>query len=70
MPYTLSIEETAGRAVQYGFHLGTDLPLARSIVQHKMQTFITHRLSVITMALKLDGKIVDVLYPDGNWHNG
>ena len=69
MPYTLSIETTEGRAKQHGFHLGTNLPTARSVVQDKMRAFVAHRQPVVTMALKLNGKIVDVLYPDGSWHN-
>jgi hypothetical protein len=69
MTYILSIEKTAGHATQYGFHLGTDLQLARTIVQEKMRAFIANQLPVVTMALKLDSKIVDVLYPDGSWHN-
>lgn len=68
-PYTLSIEKTAGQATPYGFHLGTDLALARTIVQEKMAAFVAHQLPVVTMALKRNGKIVDVLYPDGSWHN-
>lgn len=69
MTYTLSIEKTAGHATQYGFHLGTDLQLARTIVQEKMQAFTANQLPIVTMALKLDNKIVDILYPDGIWHN-
>jgi hypothetical protein len=35
MTYTLSIEYPDGTVKQYGFHLGTDLRLARQIAEEK-----------------------------------
>jgi len=70
MPYTLSIESIEGKAKQYGFHLGTIERVAREVVQEKMVHHVTHKLPIVSMALKLNSKIVDVLYPDGTWHNG
>jgi hypothetical protein len=69
MPFTLSIEETAGKCRQHGFHLGTDEKLARQIVMEKLAAYRTNALPVVTMALMRKGKIVDVLYADGTWHN-
>jgi hypothetical protein len=69
MTFTLSIEHTHGKAVRHGFHLGTHEPLARLIARQKMAYRVANNLPVVTMALMRDRKIVDVLYPDGNWHN-
>jgi hypothetical protein len=69
MTFTLSIEQTPGKSVQYGYHLGSDLRLARIIVQEKMAAYLNYGLPVVTMALKRNHKIVDVLYRDGTWHN-
>jgi len=66
-PFTLSIEETAGKSRQHGFHLGTDERLARILIQEKMQAFINYGMPVVSMALKRGGKIVDVLYSDLEW---
>jgi hypothetical protein len=66
-PFILSIEETAGKSRQYGFHLGTDEHMARIIVQDKMQAYIKYGVPVVSMALKRNGKIIDVLYPDLKW---
>jgi hypothetical protein len=66
-PFTLSIEETAGKSRQHGFHLGTDEHIARIIVQDKMQAFINYGMPVVSMALMRNGKIIDVLYPDLEW---
>jgi hypothetical protein len=66
-PFTLSIEETEGKSRQHGFHLGTDERVARLIVQDRMQACINYDRPVVTMALKRDGRIVDVLYPDLQW---
>jgi hypothetical protein len=68
MTFTLSIEKTAGKAEQYGFHLGTNERLARQIIAEKMATYCRSELPVVSMALMLKGKIVDVLYPNGEWH--
>ena len=67
--FTLSIEETFGVCRQHGFHLGTIEAVARKVVEDKMAAFRTHDLPAITMALKQNGKIVDVLYRSGNWHS-
>ena len=69
MTFTLSIEETEFKSRQHGLHLGTDERVARTIVQEKMSAFVAYDRPVVTMALMRDGKIVDVLYPDGRWHS-
>jgi hypothetical protein len=69
MPFILSIEHTPGKAKQYAFHLGTIEHIARTVAQEKMAYYVANDLPVVTMALKRHGKIVDVLYPNGIWHN-
>ena len=68
-PFTLSIEETAGKSRQHGFHLGTDENLARALIEEKMQAFHNFKMPIITMALMRNRKIIDVLYPDGIWES-
>jgi len=67
--FTLSIEETEGKSKQYGFHLGTDEKLARQIVEEKFAAYIRSGLPIATMALMRKGKIFDVYYGYGHWHN-
>lgn len=76
MTYTLSIEPTSGPAFQHGYHLGTDLKIARDCAasifnarnssplsaDHKGRTMATR-----TVALILNGRIVDVY--DGQWQS-
>jgi hypothetical protein len=69
MTFTLSIEQTPGKAVGHGFHLGTDEQTARTIVREKMAAYLANNVPVVTMALMRNRKIVDVLYRDGTWHN-
>jgi hypothetical protein len=69
MTFILSIEETEGKSRQHGYHLGTDEPLARQIVEEKMRYFVEHNLPIISMALIKDCKTVDTLYSDGVWYN-
>jgi hypothetical protein len=69
MTFILSIEETPGKSRQHGFHLGTIERIAREIVQDKMRVCRENDWPVVTMALIEDGKIFDVLYRDGTWHN-
>jgi hypothetical protein len=69
MTFTLSIEETSGKSRQHGFHLGTIERIARQIVEEKMRTCRENDWPALTMALIQDGKIFDVLYRDGKWHN-
>lgn len=60
---TLSIEPQEGAAFQHGFHLGTDLKIARALAQEEF-----HRQNAKTVALKLAGGIVDTF--DGmGWHS-
>lgn len=63
-PFTMSIEESFGNSKQYGFHLGTDEKLARTIVEDKFKARVSHHMPTVTIALILDKKIVDVFYGD------
>lgn len=67
MTYTLTIEPVEGKTYQYGFHLGTDIDLARSLIEEKFNAANTHPNGsrVRTMALWQGGRIVDVY--DGQW---
>lgn len=67
-PFTMSIEETAGKSKQYGFHLGTDEKLARTIVEDKFKARKEFGIPTVTIALMREHKIVDVFYGD-KWHN-
>ena len=58
-PYVLSIEETHGKSKQYGFHLGTDLDLAKKIAEEKFHARVKYNLPVVTVALMRNGKLVD-----------
>jgi hypothetical protein len=69
MTFTLSLEATAGKSEQHGFHLGTIERTAREIVEGKMRCCRENDWPMVTMALIRDGKIFDVLYRDGKWHN-
>jgi hypothetical protein len=72
--FTLSIEPIEGPTFQYGFHLGTDLALAKKIVEEKFQarndsSYVAdldgRTMRTRTMALIRNNKIVDVY--DGQW---
>lgn len=65
MTYCLSIEPTGKPSYQYGYHLGTDERLARSIVEEKFAAMNAAGFGVCTMALVLDREVVDVF--DGRW---
>lgn len=67
-PFTMSIEETPLNSKQYGFHLGTDEKLARTIVEDKFKARKLFNIPTVTIALMRDKKIVDVFYGD-KWHN-
>jgi hypothetical protein len=69
MTFILSLEDKPGHSTVHGFHLGTIERIAREIVQDKMRTCRENGWPMITMALIRDGKIFDVLYRDGTWHN-
>jgi hypothetical protein len=60
MPYVLSIEVKEGETVQHGFHLGTQLPLARQIAVEMFHARANNGLPVVTVALMQNGKVVDV----------
>lgn len=72
--YVLSIEPITGKSFQYGFHLGTDLKLAKKIAEEKFNARNSSSLPLDldgrvmktrTVALLLGGRIVDVY--DGQW---
>jgi hypothetical protein len=65
MPYVLSIEPVAGKAFQHGFHLGTDLALAKTLAAEMFVGRNNYGMPTRTVALKRDGRIVDVF--DGRW---
>lgn len=77
-PYILSIEPVGERAFKYGFHLGTDLRMAKQIAVEKFEArnkaaaddswrvdLDGHRLATQTVALLKGNNIVDVY--DGQW---
>lgn len=66
--FELSIETTEGKAERYGFHLGTDEQVARSIVQDKFQAYVAAGKPIVTMALIRGHKMVDCY--DGQWMSG
>lgn len=68
MPYVLSIEDTEGHSFQHGFHLGTDLPIAKTIAEKRFHGRVKAGLPVVTVGLLKDGKLVDCYYGD-RWHN-
>ncbi len=59
---TLSIEPFDGKSYQHGFHLGTDIDLAKTIAA---EYFNANQDKWRTVALKSNGKIIDVF--DGKW---
>ncbi len=63
--FCLSIEPVDGATFQHGFHLGTDLKLAKQIAEEKFNARNKHGMPTRTVALILSGKIVDVF--DGRW---
>jgi hypothetical protein len=66
-PFTLSIEDVYGHSFQYGYHLGTDEALARTIAAEKFHARVQNGFPVVTVALMRDGKMVDCY--DGRWAN-
>lgn len=73
-PYTLSIEPIDGKTFLHGFHLGTDLRLAKQIAEEKFRARNSspvekdldgRTMKTRTVALKQGGKLVDVF--DGEW---
>jgi hypothetical protein len=74
--FVLSIEPVEGTAFEYGFGLGTDPRVAREIAAEKFRArnaspyprdLDGHVMATRTVALKWDGKIVDVF--DGEWES-
>lgn len=63
-PFCLSIETAAGESHQHGFHLGTDLALARQIAVEKYNARVAFGLPVVTVALMRDRKMVDCYLGD------
>jgi len=73
-PFILSVEPYEGPTFQYGYHLGTDLALAKKIVEDKFHarnrsSYATdldgRMMQTRTMALIRNRKVVDVY--DGRW---
>ena len=62
--YTLSIETAPGQSKQHGFHLGTDEVLARQIAEGIFKCRVENGYPVVTVALKREGKLIDVYYGD------
>lgn len=57
--FTLSIETTEGQSFQYGFHLGTQEPLARQIAEEKFHARVKHNMPTVTVALLRNGRMYD-----------
>jgi len=67
-PFILSIEPVNGETFRHGFHLGTDLRLAKQIAVEKFNARNKIAgLETRTVALIRDGEIVDVF--DSVWFN-
>ena len=66
-PFVLSIETTEGVSEQYPYHLGTDIQLAKRIIEEKFAAYVGIGKPVVTMALMRDNRIVDVYYGGGQW---
>ena len=58
--FTASVETVEGQSFQYPWHLGTQEPMARSCVEEVFARRLRAKVPVLTIALKFDGKIVDV----------
>lgn len=65
VPFVVSVEVTAGKAEQSGFHAGTIETIARQICVDRYHARVALNLPVVTVAL-LDarGAIVDVYLGD------
>ena len=63
---TLSIETEAGKSFQHGFHLGTQLPLAKQIAEEKFHARAKHGLPVYTVAL-IQGRKMLGCYDGKDW---
>ena len=66
--YTLSIETKPGESYQHGYHLGTDLDLAKSIAVDRYHGRVREGMPTVTVAIMKDGKLVDCYYGD-KWHS-
>jgi hypothetical protein len=58
--FTASIETVEGKSFQHPWHLGTQEPMARRCVEDIYRGRVMSHNPVLTIALKFDGKIVDV----------
>jgi hypothetical protein len=67
-PYILSIETEPGKSHQHGFHLGTDLRVARQIAEETFHARAKLNMPVVTVALIRGAKLVDTYYGNG-WHS-
>lgn len=63
--YCLFIEPYSGNTYQYGYHLGTDLRVAKIIAQER---YFANSEIVRSVSLVLSGKTIDTF--NGNWNNG
>lgn len=68
-PYILSIETSEGHSFKHGYHLGTDLEIAKTIAAERYEGRVKVGLPTITVAVMLSDRIVDVYYGNGEWHN-
>ena len=70
-PYTLSVEPENGPTFQMGFHVGTREVIARReaelVYRRRILTHLGHVSpgQIRTVALMLDGRVVDVYDEDG-----
>jgi len=53
---TMHIEKPSGVIIQHGYHLGTDLHIARSFVEEKLRT--DH--GIVSIALRQNGKVLGI----------
>ena len=65
--FTLSIEPVGEKAFQDGFHLGTDLALAKRLAAERWHGRNNFGMPTATVAIFLKGKMVDCY--DGQWNS-
>ena len=65
-PFVLSIEPTNGSAFVHGFHLGTDLAVAKAIAAERFHGRNAAGMATCTVALLRDHRLVAVY--DGEWN--
>jgi hypothetical protein len=60
----LSIEDKPGHSYMHGFHLGTDLRLARQITEEMFHARVKNEMPVVTMAIFAGNKMLDCYMGD------